>query len=123
MSTLSPNDFNKLLVQLRSGGCLIVSSHCSNMEIAFARIDNRFIVDDDSFGYVLRLPYHRKRLARDNDGHDYLIPEDKIEQFDKWVESTESDFEGEYTGEDFNSCRLNMSPRNYVFVGSVEEVR
>lgn len=36
-------------------GAVVSSADCSVMEIAFARTERRFFVDDDGLGYVLRL--------------------------------------------------------------------
>lgn len=35
-------------------GAVVSSADCSEMEIAFARTEGRFFVDDDGLGYVLR---------------------------------------------------------------------
>ena len=43
-------------------GAIVSSADCSEMEIAFARSENRFYVDGDSLGYVLR-PEKCRKLA------------------------------------------------------------
>jgi len=54
-------------------GAIVSSADCCEMEIAFARTDGRFFVDDDGIGYVLRLKDWRANAeqlifdAREND--------------------------------------------------------
>ena len=59
------------------------------------------------------------RFVKDNDGHNYIIPADKRDEFRKWVEYMESDSDEEYTGEDFGDCRID-GPSSYVITGSIE---
>lgn len=40
---------------IECGGALVRSSDCSEMEIAFSRVDGRFFVNDQGLGFVLRL--------------------------------------------------------------------
>lgn len=37
------------------GGAIVCSEACSEMELVFARKENRFFVDENNYGYVLRL--------------------------------------------------------------------
>ncbi len=46
---------------LAERGALVSSGDCSEMEIAFARVESRFFVRDDGMGFVLRT---RDWLAR-----------------------------------------------------------
>lgn len=69
----------------------------------------------------------RFRFVSDDDGYDYLIPADKKEQFDKWLENqtrlwepglSDEEFkrrEAEYAGEDFNDYMAGRSPESYTF--------
>ncbi len=70
-------------------------------------------------------------FAQDDDSHWYLIPAVKKAEFDAWLEhqmklwnSPASDYltdeefeqlESEYSGEDFESCRINTAPDLYAF--------
>ena len=60
------------------------------------------------------------RFVKDDDGHAYIIPADKQEEFRIWVEYMESDGDEEYTGEDFGDYRLGSHPSCYVITGSIE---
>ncbi len=42
-----------------SNGAIVCSSACSPMELAYARKENRFFVDSNNYGYVVRLPEWR----------------------------------------------------------------
>ena len=53
-------------------------------------------------------------LIQDNDSHWYVIKADQRETFRQWVEWTENYEEGDYTGPDFNSNRVN-GPHTVVF--------
>lgn len=75
----------------------------------------------------------RFRFVSDDDGHDYLIPAEKKEQFDKWLEhqsklwgGSHSDeefkaLEAEYDGEDFNTYGIGRSPEGYTFTDPKED--
>jgi hypothetical protein len=66
------------------------------------------------------------RFVSDDDGHDYLIPADKKEAFDAWLEHqgrlwepglSEAEFkarDAEYTGEDFDDYKCD-SHQAYTF--------
>jgi hypothetical protein len=68
----------------------------------------------------------RYRFVSDDDGHDYLIPADKKEAFDRWLEHqselwggphTEEEFkalEASCSGEDFDSYKIDAHQR-YTF--------
>lgn len=60
----------------------------------------------------------RKRLATDDDGHWYLIPADKGDEFEKWVFSDEA-MDGAEPPEWVE--RLNMHPVNHTFVDWQED--
>lgn len=62
MSNAIASDFLKKLAH--EGGQIVSSSVCSSAEIALANKENRFFVDDESFGYVLR-PKDWKPLPMD----------------------------------------------------------
>lgn len=62
MSNAIASDFLKKLA--RDGGEIVSSAACSSAEIALANKENRFFVDDESFGYVLR-PVDWKPLPMD----------------------------------------------------------
>jgi hypothetical protein len=62
MSNAIASDFLKKLAT--EGGEIVSSSVCSSVEIALANKENRFFVDDESFGYVLR-PVGWKPLPMD----------------------------------------------------------
>ena len=42
-------------------GAIVSSADCSPMELAFARKENRFVVDADGMGFVVRLKEWRER--------------------------------------------------------------
>lgn len=44
------------LFKLRSGGAIVSSNECSEIEISNARVTDRFFVDNDGYGYVWRTP-------------------------------------------------------------------
>lgn len=44
---------------VRTNGAIVCSSACSPMELAFARKENRFFVDAEGLGFVVRLPEWR----------------------------------------------------------------
>lgn len=47
---------NLLLEKLKkNGGCIVSTNDCSTMEIADARVRGDFYVDENGFGFVLRL--------------------------------------------------------------------
>lgn len=68
----------------------------------------------------------RFRFVSDDDGHDYLIPAEKKEAFDAWLEHqgklwgeshTDEEFkalEAEYSGEDFDGYKVDAHER-YTF--------
>ena len=70
----------------------------------------------------------RFRFAKDDDGHDYLIPANLKEKFDEWLEHqgrlwepglSDEEFkriEAEYSGPDFNDYRADYHPSNYTFL-------
>jgi len=74
----------------------------------------------------------RYRFVKDEDGHDYMIPAGKRDEFDRWVEHqsrlwepglSDEEFrsrEAEYTGEDFGDHRISMHPSNYTFTDPQE---
>lgn len=49
---MNANTFLSLLGEER--GAIVSSADCSEMEIAFARDQGRFYVDNDGMGYVMR---------------------------------------------------------------------
>jgi hypothetical protein len=70
----------------------------------------------------------RFRFVSDDDGHTYLIPAEKKEAFDAWLEHqgklwtqgslSDEEFkalEESYKGEDFNDYRADYSPESYTF--------
>lgn len=46
----------EFLEKLRSGGAIVSSNECSQMELADANITGRFFIDEDGYGYVWRTP-------------------------------------------------------------------
>ena len=46
----------EFLKKLKNGGAIVCSGECSEIEIVDARLTDRFFVDEDGFGYVLRYP-------------------------------------------------------------------
>lgn len=46
------------------GGALVTSAACSPMELAFARAESRFFVDENGFGFVLRYRQWREHAER-----------------------------------------------------------
>jgi hypothetical protein len=77
----------------------------------------------------------RFRFTKDDDGHTYLIPADKEEAFDAWLEHqqklwgeshTDEEFkklDAEYQGEDFNDYRVDGSVTHYTFENPQEGQR
>jgi hypothetical protein len=75
----------------------------------------------------------RFRFERDDDGHDYLIPAEKKDEFDKWLEHqgrlwepglSDEEFkkrDAEYSGEDFNDYMVDGGPSNYTFTDPKED--
>jgi len=61
----------------------------------------------------------RYRLLPDDDGHDYVIPVGKEDAFQAWVEH--GPYWEDYTGEDFNECRLGCSLSCYSFTDFQED--
>lgn len=73
-----------------------------------------------------RAKTERFRFVSDDDGHAYLIPADKKQAFDRWLEHqerlwepglSEEEFrkrEGEYSGEEFDGYRVDGQER-YTF--------
>lgn len=68
------------------------------------------------------------RFVTDDDGHNYIIPADKKDEFQRWVEYMESDSGEEFDGDgadatrpqgDYSDCRID-SPSSYVITGSIE---
>lgn len=69
----------------------------------------------------------RQRFVKDDDGHTYLIPADKRDAFDAWLEHetrlwseshTDEEFEAlkaSYTGENFNDYRIDGGATSYTF--------
>lgn len=55
----------------------------------------------------------RWRFVRDDDGHDYMIPADEQDEFQRWLDAGPY-WEG-YEGEDFNARRIGGSPSLYSF--------
>jgi hypothetical protein len=49
----------------------------------------------------------RYRLVSDNNGHEYVIPADSVDEFYRWVDAWEDG--GEYNGKDFEDCRMNIN--------------
>ncbi len=49
---------------LAEGGALVTSSACSPMELAIARTEDRFFVDADGCGFVLRYRQWREHAER-----------------------------------------------------------
>lgn len=49
---------------LAEGGALVASAACSPMELAFARSEDRFFVDADGNGFVLRYRQWREHAER-----------------------------------------------------------
>jgi hypothetical protein len=58
-------------------------------------------------------------LVSDDDGHDYIIPSDKEEDFDKWVRwmcgDLDEDEDGFEETIDYNQFRCGGAPRRYIF--------
>jgi hypothetical protein len=48
----------------QQGGAIVCSEACSEIELAFARKENRFFVDENNYGYVLRLEKWRSLADR-----------------------------------------------------------
>lgn len=63
----------------------------------------------------------RYRFMKDNDGHDYLVPADKWQEFFAWVEAVEKDSRL-YDGEDFDKYRIGCNPGFYTFTDPKCEV-
>lgn len=63
----------------------------------------------------------RYRFVRDEDGHNYLIRADKLEQFHKWVEATCNEEYDTYDGEDFSGNMVGGSVTQYTFENPVPE--
>lgn len=51
---MTPKDVLKALIETR--GALVCSADCSEMELAFARVEGRMFVTEDGIGFVLRTP-------------------------------------------------------------------
>lgn len=58
LNRLSSNDADLAVEMInrlvKEGGAIISSNDASILEIAFARAENRFYVDSDGFGYIIR---------------------------------------------------------------------
>jgi len=57
------------------------------------------------------------RFVKDNDGHWYLIPYEKVTDFHFWVQAMENDLV--HLGEYFGNYRIN-SPSDYIINLPVE---
>lgn len=53
-----------ILALLKEGGALVGSAACSPMELAFARTEGRFFVDENGYGFVLRYRQWREHAER-----------------------------------------------------------
>lgn len=49
---------------LKEGGAIVCSAACSPMELAFARSEGRFFVDENGYGFVLRYRQWREHAER-----------------------------------------------------------
>lgn len=58
-------------------------------------------------------PPQRWRFVKDDDGHCYLIPADKWDDFEKWMEA--GPYWEDYHGEYFGDYSIGSSPSNYTF--------
>lgn len=59
----------------------------------------------------------RFRLVSDDDGHEYVIPAERREEFDAWLQS-----DAAMDGEELAWAeRLNMHHSNYTFTGWQED--
>jgi hypothetical protein len=56
----------------------------------------------------------RFRMVRDDDGHTYVIPADKEDDFHAWVEASGGDME-DYEGIDFEKYSLGGCPSVVTF--------
>ena len=61
----------------------------------------------------------RFRFVTDGDGHDYLIPENEVEQFLAWVDN--GPYWEDYTGKDYNDFRVGTSINNFTFTDPKED--
>lgn len=81
-----------------------------------------------AFVELKKMASNRYRFASDDDGHRYVIPDGKREEFDAWLEHeqklwkpglSDEEFErvkAEYEGEDFNGYRIGGAPSLISFV-------
>jgi len=53
------------------------------------------------------------KFAQDDDGHWFIIPADRDEEFEEWASAMENDLD--YEGYDFSDCMIGCSPTMYVF--------
>lgn len=53
----------------------------------------------------------RWRICKDDDGHSYIIPAEKLREFDKWLETVE---DGDVS-DIFDQYRCRMHPSCYTF--------
>lgn len=66
----------------------------------------------------------RFRLVSDDDGHDYVIPADTINEFYSWVRyfaENDSDNGHKHLGGDFSQYRLGCAPSCYTFTDFRED--
>ena len=61
-------------------------------------------------------PPVRMAFEKDDDGHWYLIPADKKEEFQRWMDFMTKDPDGDWTGYDFDPHSLGGSPFVYSFI-------
>lgn len=61
------------------------------------------------------------RLARDNDCHWYLIPLGSEKEFDRWVSWEEQYRETDYSGRDFNDCRIDNPHKLIIYSCEYED--
>lgn len=60
---MSEKEFIDLLGETR--GAMVSSADCSEIEIAFARVCNRFFVNEQGFGFVIRPKKWRENAEAD----------------------------------------------------------
>lgn len=61
----------------------------------------------------------RQRFVKDNDGHNYLIPADKLGEFYRFVEWSEREGPA-WNGTDFDDCRIDGVSR-WTFENAKED--
>ena len=61
----------------------------------------------------------RFRFVVDDDGHDYLIPENEAEQFRDWIDH--GPYWEDYKGKDYNDSRVGTHIGNFTFTDPQED--